>query len=262
MIGSTQLGDRAAVGDRCPNCEAPRQGRYCFECGQDNRSSRLEVREIAAEVWGNLVGWDGKLWRTLRVLALDPARLVEDYAAGRRQRYLNPARFCLIALALWLLITNWFGLDVMDQAGITFNTTGEASERAEAVAHAVKGLLTRHLELLLYLALPLRAALVQLLFRRSARTYAENLALVFYLAGFGYLLALCLVPVAALVWRGAAALRWAISFVWFVRALRGFHRRGWYATSWRAAVVLFLHVITTAALFAAIIVPFVLIAGP
>lgn len=214
------------------------------------------MQEIAAEVWGNLVGWDGRLWRTLRMLVLDPARLVEDYADGRRQRYLNPARFCLIALALWLLVTTWFGLDAMGQAGITFNTTGEESARADQVAHQVRGLIARHLELLLYLALPLRAALVHLFFRRSGRNYAENLALVFYMAGFGYGLALLFVPFAA--WNGANALRLVISVTWLVRALRGFHGRGWFATSWRTVLVLFLHIVLTGLLFAAIVVPWVL----
>jgi hypothetical protein len=211
-------------------------------------------------VWGNLVGWDGRLWRTLRTLAADPARLVEEYASGRRQRYLNPARFCLIALALWLVVAAWFGLDAMEQAGITFNTTGDEAARADQIAHQVRGLLTRHLELLLYLALPLRAAWVHLFFRRSGRNYAENLALVLYLAGFSYGLALLFVPLAT-VWSGAGVVRWSISAIWLLRALRGFHRRGWWATGWRTLVILFLHIISTGALFAALVVPWVILVG-
>jgi hypothetical protein len=248
----------------CPNCTSS-AGRYCPACGQDNAHPRLETRAVLADSLANLVNWDSKVWRTVRGLVTAPSVVVADYVAGRRQTYVQPARFCLIALALWLLATRWLGLDAMAMAGIHINATGDLATaeapRAELVALAVRGFLARHLDILLYLSLPIRAALVRFAFRTSGRNFAEDTVLVLYLAGFGYLVALATTPLVALGWSGAAALHPLLGLVWFVRAVRGFFEIGWWTAIWKALLVVFGHVAGTALLFGAIAVPWVLLTG-
>lgn len=248
----------APLSPGCPNCGTPRAGRFCGACGQDNARERLAVRPMLGDALQNLVGWESTLARTLRGLVRAPAEVVQDYAAGRRQRYVSPARFCLLALAAWLLLARALEVDPLRMSGIRFSGgQGEPTELADRI----QAFLVRHLELLLYVALPLRAWLFRLFFRRSGRNAAESLVLVLYLAGFSYLLGIGVTLLQAFdqSWSGPLRLAWTL--LWTVRAARGFYAFGWVATVWRVLVVVALHMLGTALLFAVVVAGWILVTG-
>lgn len=243
----------------CPNCGARRAGRFCAECGQDNARARLELRAIVLSGIHSMLGWDTALGRTLRELARAPGRLAAEYASGRRRRYVNPARFCLFALALWLLLTRAVGLDAFDQTGMRI-TSSSADPEHDPTA-AVRAFVETHLDVLLYLTLPLRAVWLRVFFRRSSRNVAENLVLVFYVSAFGYLLGVLSTPLHVLGWTWATPLRQFITLGWLVWAAHDFHRRGWFATAWRTCAAALLHAFSTVLVIAAITIPWILLTG-
>ncbi len=59
------------------------------------------------EAAGRYVAMDGRLWRTLAVLVGRPGYLTREYFAGRRKRYIRPARLFLV---LYLLLFAVIGL--------------------------------------------------------------------------------------------------------------------------------------------------------
>lgn len=64
-----------------------------------------KVREFLREAAGRYVAVDGRLWRTLFALAFRPGFLTREYLAGRRRRYVRPARlFLVLSVALFALI--------------------------------------------------------------------------------------------------------------------------------------------------------------
>jgi len=52
------------------------------------------------EAGGRYVALDGRLWRTLGALLFRPGFLTREYFAGRRRRYIRPARLFLVASLL------------------------------------------------------------------------------------------------------------------------------------------------------------------
>ncbi len=92
----------------CANCETPLAGAFCHTCGQKahlhNRLSHL-IEEFAE----GIAHFDGRLWRTLPLLALQPGRLSRDWMAGRRVRYVAPLHLFLFAVFLLFLIPNFTG---------------------------------------------------------------------------------------------------------------------------------------------------------
>jgi uncharacterized protein DUF3667 len=57
------------------------------------------------EAAGRYVALDGRMWRTLAVLLFRPGFLTREYLAGRRRRYIRPARlFLVLSIALFALL--------------------------------------------------------------------------------------------------------------------------------------------------------------
>jgi hypothetical protein len=84
----------------CRNCGAPAPGAYCPACGQETRSRPPTFLQFMREAGGRYVALDGRLWRTLGPLLLHPGFLTREYFAGRRKRYIRPARLFLVSSLL------------------------------------------------------------------------------------------------------------------------------------------------------------------
>ena len=93
----------ASWASTCQNCGAPLTGRFCSSCGQRAIPPRPTVRELAGDAWNELIGWDGKLLRTLRVLVRHPGELTRATLEGRRARYISPVRLYLICSVAYFL---------------------------------------------------------------------------------------------------------------------------------------------------------------
>lgn len=87
----------------CLNCGTPLGGVYCPSCGQQASDPNPTMRDLAAEFFGELTSFDGKLWRTLRTLFLHPGELTVAFFAGRRVSYLSPVKLYLTCSLLGFL---------------------------------------------------------------------------------------------------------------------------------------------------------------
>ena len=85
----------------CRNCGAAAPGHFCPNCGQETRIALPTFTTFMREAAGRYVALDGRMWRTLYALAARPGLLTQEYFAGRRRRYIRPARLFLV---LWLLL--------------------------------------------------------------------------------------------------------------------------------------------------------------
>jgi uncharacterized protein DUF3667 len=89
----------------CRNCGAAAPGAYCPNCGQETSLALPRVRELLREAAGRYVALDGRMWRTLIGLFFRPGFLSNEYFAGRRRRYIRPARlFLVLSIALFALL--------------------------------------------------------------------------------------------------------------------------------------------------------------
>ena len=91
----------------CAACETPLAGRYCHVCGQDSRARPAPLREMAMDLATTYSPVDGKLARTLAVLAVRPGRLLEAYRSGAGSLYVTPLKLFVAATALFLSVLNF-----------------------------------------------------------------------------------------------------------------------------------------------------------
>jgi len=96
--------------EACRNCGNPAASNFCPECGQATGLHPPSVVEFVHEIASHYIAAEGKLWRTLALLTLQPGRLTVEYLAGRRQRYIVPIRLYLTASFLFFASVQLGGL--------------------------------------------------------------------------------------------------------------------------------------------------------
>ena len=127
---------------RCRNCKAPVDGRFCGHCGQETDLRLPTLREFLREAAGRYVAFDGRFWRTVVALFFRPGRLTREYFAGRRRRYIRPARLYLFATLVFFAVSRFFvepaDLTRLDSATKT-NETAKAPAKVERPKDAAAG---------------------------------------------------------------------------------------------------------------------------
>ena len=95
-------GEAAADGHthekNCLNCGSPLIGPYCAACGQKAHIHR-SVRAFLGDFVQGLLNFEGKIWRTLPMLAWRPGEMTRRYIAGERARYISPVALYLLSTA-------------------------------------------------------------------------------------------------------------------------------------------------------------------
>jgi len=94
---------------RCANCGTQLAGHWCHACGQRAADHHRSLRHLAYETVESLTHADGRLWHTLGLLALRPARLTRDYLIGRRASEIPPLRLFFVTLLLVFAFGSLFG---------------------------------------------------------------------------------------------------------------------------------------------------------
>ena len=95
--GTAPAADDRAAGDvACRNCGAEAPGAYCPSCGQETALELPRAGQFMREAAGRYVALDGRMGRTLFALLFRPGFLTREYLAGRRKRYVRPARLVLV----------------------------------------------------------------------------------------------------------------------------------------------------------------------
>ena len=87
----------------CLNCGATVQGRFCQACGQENVEVKESFMHLMMHFIEDLTHFDGKLWKTAKLLLFKPAALTQYYMDGKRASYIHPIRMYLFISAVFFL---------------------------------------------------------------------------------------------------------------------------------------------------------------
>jgi len=192
----------------CTNCGHAVVDTYCARCGEKQPHHHdVTVGHFFHELSHELLHFDSKLFRTLRVLITRPGELTADYFAGRKSRYITPLRLFLTLFALQLVVyTIYKPVALYSMTTISKITPNQNSMKAFAKLAARKHMTTdaliekvdekwQHNISLLQLFNILGAAVVLKILYRSKRHFGEHLVFAAHYFAFSYVYAMALWPV-------------------------------------------------------------------
>lgn len=89
----------------CLNCGACLRGDYCHACGQRAQVHRT-ISAFFHDLLHGVFHFEGKIWRTLPMLAVHPGRLTREYIDGRRASYISPVALFLFSIFLMFAVVS------------------------------------------------------------------------------------------------------------------------------------------------------------
>jgi hypothetical protein len=87
----------------CLNCGIEVAGRFCQQCGQENVEVQESFFQLLRHFVEDLTHFDGKLWKTVKLLLFKPGSLTKLYIEGKRASYIHPIRMYIFVSAVFFL---------------------------------------------------------------------------------------------------------------------------------------------------------------
>jgi len=87
----------------CLNCGTALIGDYCHACGQPEHIHRT-IGSIGHDLLHGVFHFEGKIWRTLPMLAWRPGELTRRYIHGERARFVSPLALFLFSVFLMFAV--------------------------------------------------------------------------------------------------------------------------------------------------------------
>jgi Protein of unknown function (DUF3667) len=103
-----RLSDGHTHEKNCLNCRAQLTGPFCAQCGQRAHVHR-SVRAFFQDFFQSLFNFEGKIWRTLPMLAWRPGEMTRRYIAGERARFVSPVALYLFTVFAMFAVLNLTG---------------------------------------------------------------------------------------------------------------------------------------------------------
>jgi hypothetical protein len=92
----------------CLNCGTALVGNHCHACGQAAHVHRT-LAAFFHDLLHGVFHFEGKIWRTLPLLAWNPGKLTREYIDGRRASYVSPIALFLFVVFLTFAVFNAIG---------------------------------------------------------------------------------------------------------------------------------------------------------
>lgn len=139
-------GENAGLGHACLNCGETLTGPYCAACGQMAHLHR-SLMGLWHDIAHGVFHFEGKVWRTLPMLAWRPGDLTRRYIHGERARFVSPLALFLFTVFLMFATFESVGGPIqnavnLDRNGVKVDASDFKAELAKAKAR-VNGLESR-----------------------------------------------------------------------------------------------------------------------
>lgn len=96
------------VENACLNCGTKLAGTYCHNCGQQGHLHRT-LLAFWHDLLHGVLHFEGKIWRTLPMLAFKPGELTRRYVHGERAKFVSPLALFLFTVFFMFALFSFMG---------------------------------------------------------------------------------------------------------------------------------------------------------
>ena len=122
--------------ETCLNCGAALNGPYCHLCGQKGHVHRT-LHAFWHDLLHSVLHFEGKIWRTLPLLAWRPGELTRRYIDGERARFVSPLALFLFSVFLMFAVFGTVG------GPVSLSSSAQLEQAQADVAREAEQLRTR-----------------------------------------------------------------------------------------------------------------------
>jgi hypothetical protein len=108
----------------CLNCKTPLVGDFCHACGQHAHVHKT-LRAFFHDFVNGILNFEGKIWRTLPLLAWKPGALTRRYIDGQRATFVSPVALFLFCVFLMFAAVSLLGGGIGDFSSIAKEDIGQ-----------------------------------------------------------------------------------------------------------------------------------------
>lgn len=157
----------------CLNCGKDLNDNYCGNCGQSAATHRFSLKHIFThDLVHNLFHVDRGILFTVKELFTRPGHMVREYIEGKRAKQFNYITLLLVITATYVFVAHSFHYSVSDSIGVT-----DQKKQIDKV----QDFMLRNMKLTYLFNIPIIAAIIYMVFRRTGKNYAEMLVAITYL---------------------------------------------------------------------------------
>jgi hypothetical protein len=218
---------------RCKNCEARLDDAYCQVCGQKDVNFERPFYELFSEAVSEAVDLDGRAWRTVRTLFVQPGRLTGEFLAGRRRTYTSPLRLYLFISVSFFVLMAWIA-----SRGLLL----EHDQSVFADAPVQARFMSDQMPKLMFVLLPVFAFFLKVVFPR--RLYFDHLIHSVHVHSAAFVILAVMMPFEKIANENLAALILQVVMlvyfiVYLVASIRRVYSVSWVGSITRSMAVLF-----------------------
>lgn len=122
----------------CLNCGTPLIGSHCHACGQRGHVHKT-LGAFFHDLLHGVLHFEGKIWRTLPMLAWRPGQLTREYIDGRRASYVSPIALFLFTIFLMFAVFSALGADQALLESVDVDTEAATRQVYEGVSSQLEG---------------------------------------------------------------------------------------------------------------------------
>ncbi|MFV0573623.1 MAG: DUF3667 domain-containing protein [Xanthomarina gelatinilytica] len=89
----------------CKNCNNAFDGNFCNQCGQKVTYGKITFKEVFVSFTDSF-NLERGFFLTLKLLIINPKKVLAEYLSGKRKTYFNPIKFFLITLSINVFIAS------------------------------------------------------------------------------------------------------------------------------------------------------------
>ncbi len=95
--------------DVCPPCGSVRAGKFCANCGEKRLADEdFTLKKYALQALDGLTHFEGKFFKSFKLLMFAPGKLTIEYLEGRRVRLMKPVQlYVVVAIAFYFIFKQW-----------------------------------------------------------------------------------------------------------------------------------------------------------